>query len=99
MLSDIAFLTTRRSSDLVDLEANGLMSALQELAVTVRDIFRINGQFYTGAPVLIADNDLATHLFRIAQVAVSNAVKHRDRKSTRLNSSHLVNSYAVFCWK
>src|SRR5688500_20313886 len=22
-----------------------------------------------------------------------------DRKSTRLNSSHLVNSYAVFCWK
>src|SRR5688500_7647096 len=23
----------------------------------------------------------------------------RDRKSTRLNSSHLVTSYAVFCWK
>src|SRR6516162_10863429 len=22
-----------------------------------------------------------------------------DRNSTRLNSSHLVNSYAVFCWK
>src|ERR1039457_7015819 len=25
--------------------------------------------------------------------------KHRDRKSTRLNSSHLVISYAVFCLK
>src|SRR5256885_7970465 len=24
---------------------------------------------------------------------------HGDRKSTRLNSSHLVNSYAVFCFK
>src|SRR5256885_8150572 len=24
---------------------------------------------------------------------------HLDRKSTRLNSSHLVNSYAVFCFK
>src|SRR5699024_11308150 len=23
----------------------------------------------------------------------------RDRKSTRLNSSHVSNSYAVFCWK
>src|SRR5436190_17116339 len=23
----------------------------------------------------------------------------QDRKSTRLNSSHTVNSYAVFCWK
>src|SRR5256885_7111006 len=25
--------------------------------------------------------------------------RHRDRKSTRLNSSHLVISYAVFCLK
>src|SRR5688500_19171690 len=24
---------------------------------------------------------------------------HTDRKSTRLNSSHLVSSYAVFCWR
>src|SRR5256885_9835101 len=28
-----------------------------------------------------------------------NAVSHGDRKSTRLNSSHLVISYAVFCLK
>src|SRR2546426_6520132 len=27
------------------------------------------------------------------------ATRHRDRKSTRLNSSHLVISYAVFCLK
>src|SRR2546426_1370717 len=27
------------------------------------------------------------------------ALRHRDRKSTRLNSSHLVISYAVFCLK
>ncbi len=60
----------------VDLEANGLMSALQELAATIRDMFRINGTFYARGPVLIPDNDLATHLFRIAQEAVSNAVKH-----------------------
>src|SRR2546426_8525065 len=26
-------------------------------------------------------------------------LEHRDRKSTRLNSSHLVISYAVFCLK
>src|SRR5688500_6934023 len=30
--------------------------------------------------------------------ALSDA-QHLDRKSTRLNSSHLVNSYAVFCLK
>src|SRR5256885_7331169 len=28
-----------------------------------------------------------------------NAVEREDRKSTRLNSSHLVISYAVFCLK
>src|SRR5256885_11724241 len=30
---------------------------------------------------------------------VSPPDEHRDRKSTRLNSSHLVISYAVFCLK
>src|SRR5688500_19861072 len=29
----------------------------------------------------------------------NNALANRDRKSTRLNSSHLVISYAVFCLK
>src|SRR5256885_12712204 len=31
--------------------------------------------------------------------AVDTEREHRDRKSTRLNSSHLVISYAVFCLK
>src|SRR5256885_2595879 len=31
--------------------------------------------------------------------ALNSAVHPRDRKSTRLNSSHLVISYAVFCLK
>src|SRR3989454_3172425 len=30
---------------------------------------------------------------------VENAFRNADRKSTRLNSSHLVISYAVFCLK
>src|SRR2546426_8054751 len=39
----------------------------------------------------------------LAQIArrekVSVPLRHLDRKSTRLNSSHLVISYAVFCLK
>src|SRR2546426_8537378 len=31
--------------------------------------------------------------------AESSGLRRRDRKSTRLNSSHLVISYAVFCLK
>src|SRR5256885_12648420 len=34
-----------------------------------------------------------------ARSASSRVFSHRDRKSTRLNSSHLVISYAVFCLK
>src|SRR5256885_17181186 len=30
---------------------------------------------------------------------LARAIRDRDRKSTRLNSSHLVISYAVFCLK
>src|SRR5256885_13146080 len=33
------------------------------------------------------------------QTSVPRASRNRDRKSTRLNSSHLVISYAVFCLK
>src|SRR2546426_7986043 len=32
-------------------------------------------------------------------LAIPDTVRARDRKSTRLNSSHLVISYAVFCLK
>src|SRR5256885_13256309 len=35
----------------------------------------------------------------LAQYSFSTPPKVRDRKSTRLNSSHLVISYAVFCLK
>src|SRR5256885_14072970 len=34
-----------------------------------------------------------------AEHALGQPMSHRDRKSTRLNSSHLVISYAVFCLK
>src|SRR5260221_2227536 len=36
---------------------------------------------------------------RSAATSASNSVRDRDRKSTRLNSSHTVISYAVFCLK
>src|SRR5690625_6112832 len=34
-----------------------------------------------------------------AMAEVANRAPRRDRKSTRLNSSHVANSYAVFCLK
>jgi PAS domain S-box-containing protein len=60
----------------VTLESEGLMSALQELASNTVKIFHIGCRFECSPPVLVHDPTAATHLFRVAQEAVSNAIKH-----------------------
>jgi PAS domain S-box-containing protein len=66
----------------VTLEFEGLMSALQELASNTEKIFHTACRFECEAPVLVSDQTVATHLFRIVQEAVSNAIKHG--KATRI---------------
>ena len=60
----------------VEMESNGLMSALLELAANVQKLFRVQCRFQCPEPVLIHNNVAATHLFRIVQEAINNAVKH-----------------------
>jgi signal transduction histidine kinase len=67
----------------VELEAEGLMAAYRDLARTTTTHFHVDCQFESPHPVLIDDSAMSTHLFRIAQEAVSNAIKHgRARKVT-----------------
>src|SRR3989454_5575760 len=49
----------------------------------------------------ISDRTLQNHHDKlyVAYVEKKNEIENQDRKSTRLNSSHLVISYAVFCLK
>src|SRR5438034_8688711 len=49
-------------------------------------------------PVLVSDSDEGTHV-AILSGSRSRRPEIPDRKSTRLNSSHTVISYAVFCLK
>jgi PAS domain S-box-containing protein len=58
------------------LEAEGCVSALKELAANTEKLFNVKCRFQAGGPVPISDPVVATHLFRIAQEAVANAVKH-----------------------
>ena len=60
----------------VQLESDGLNLALQQLAANTRARARVNCQMDCPQPVLVRDNTVATHLYRIAQEAVNNAVKH-----------------------
>jgi len=74
----------------VVLESEGLMAALEELAAHTQKLFGVRISFECATPVLIDDHPVATHLFRIAQEAVSNAVKHgKPRKiGVSLKQSH-----------
>jgi len=58
------------------LEADGLMSALKELAATIKTIYKISCRFMCPTPVLIDKGSVAMHLYRIAQEAIQNAIKH-----------------------
>lgn len=57
-------------------DAQGLMSALQQWAGEVEDLFAVNCRFQCFTPVLIHDDTVATHLYYIAREAVNNAIKH-----------------------
>lgn len=65
----------------VRLEADGLSSALEELANTVQARSKIRCRFTVDEPVFIHDEVAAINLFRIAQEAVNNAVKHSRAKT------------------
>ena len=56
--------------------ADGLMEALEDFASGTSELFKISCRFECPLPVLINDNDAAEHLYRIAQEAVGNAIKH-----------------------
>jgi PAS domain S-box-containing protein len=60
----------------VKLEANGLISALEELASNISLRFKVQCTVECPHPVKLGSNATATHLYRIAQEAVNNAVRH-----------------------
>ena len=65
----------------VTLESHGLMSALRELTANSGKLFQVACRFDCPRPVLVPNNAVATHLYRIAQEAITNAVKHGHARS------------------
>jgi len=83
-----AILQTRllaRGLSPVDVESGGLMAALKDLTENTERLFRISCRFECPGPILVHDNTMATHLYRVAQEAIQNAVKHGH--STRVKVS------------
>jgi signal transduction histidine kinase len=56
------------------------MDALQELAVRTESV-SVNCSFRCEKPVILHDSIAVTHLYRIAQEAVTNAIKHSQPRN------------------
>jgi len=65
----------------VDRDEGGLESALNELASSTSRLSGISCSFICVGQVEIRDNARAVHLFRIAQEALNNAIKHGHPKA------------------
>lgn len=59
-----------------ELEADGLISALQNLAVRIATTYSIDCSFSCKDDIVINDNNLALNLYRITQEAANNAIRH-----------------------
>ncbi len=60
----------------VDFEVRGLVTSLERLAANAERLFGISCTFREDNPPVFHDSSVVEHLFRIAQEAISNAVKH-----------------------
>jgi signal transduction histidine kinase len=69
----------------IDLSDGSLMRALEEFTTDTSDLFGINCRFACDTPILVEAPSTANHLYRIAQEAVSNAVRHG--KATKIEIS------------
>jgi signal transduction histidine kinase len=82
----------------VQLDANGLMSALEELTSNASKLFNISCRFECARPVLVGDNTVATHLYRIAQEGITNAVKHGEARYIVVSLSDSVGQLKLRIW-
>src|SRR5690606_40110405 len=95
-LPHLAPLPTRRSSDLVTLVAFGIAGALY-LVYPEDQLVDIGGPAFWFFTTIILIGAVVENMRNIALSTTVTLLV--DRKSTRLNSSHVKISYAVFCLK
>jgi signal transduction histidine kinase len=73
-----------RGLNSVGRSGDGLMEALEDFAMSTNELFKISCRFECPLPVLISDIHAAEHLYRIAQEAVGNAIKHGRAKNIEI---------------
>ena len=73
----------------VPVDADTLPAALRELARNTQELSRLTCHFEGPGPVSLPDSNMATHLYRIAQEAVGNAVRHAKADAISIRLAHV----------
>jgi signal transduction histidine kinase len=68
----------------VEMDPEGLMHALAQFADTASELYTVTCRFSSSGTVLVADSKVAENLYRIAQEALRNAVKHGEAKTVTI---------------
>src|SRR5690625_6717241 len=71
----------------------------QHLLCSISVLDEVARDAFPHSPTLETDPRLPQHPSHLGQLPGSRHAANGDRKSTRLNSSHVASSYAVFCLK
>ena len=69
----------------VVLDSNDIEAALEQLAENLRTLFSVSCELHCDPEIKITDNAVAVHLYRIAQEAATNAIKHGRAKNICLS--------------
>lgn len=87
LINDALAQTRRISRGLcpVVLDTNDIEAALEQLAENLRAMFAVNCELRFDPEIKITDNAVAVHLYRIAQEAATNAVKHGQARNVELS--------------
>ena len=73
----------------VEVDAHGLRSALTELVDRLDQSSEVSFRFTCDEEVEVVDNFTATHLYRIAQEAINNAIKHSQADRIEISLQQL----------
>ncbi len=71
----------------VTVEADGLTQALKGLVFTIERLSGIPCSFHTTGSIRVDDLEVATQVYRIAQEALNNAMRHSQASHIRVNLS------------
>ena len=72
----------------VNLKSGSLTASLRELADSTEEVFDVRCEFKFNRALLIEDTEAAVHIYRIAQEAITNAIKHGHARNIEIELRH-----------